>query len=321
MLVSRRTRCRVLLALGASVVAVAAAGAGTAAAAPVPCSVVKVKGGPPTFKCKFWPAGDGKSSGTPVLMANGARSGFLRPGANTVFCQRSGGTLGSGSAYNKNWAYVQAANGRWGWANAVHAKGGANDAPFGGGVPLACGPTVGSPPGRTAGFSVDWRFNATLYYMHSEMTRHAVSEVVNSIDDLPVLDVNRYALWYALVRPGGPWDHKPILTSMFRLSGDGFYMDVPGTGMSVYYDIWSNIHYAYVGKYAGFSTAELLTGQNIPVVSGRQSRADDAAVLLGVHLFDRYRGSALTPARIQTAIAGALNVLDELDPASVRPSK
>ena len=61
------------------------------------------------------------------------------------------------------------------------------------------------------------------------------------------------SLFAMKVRPGGPWDHKPHIGSnwgYWRRIGEYKY----------YYDIWSNIHFGYVGTAAGFSESVLLDG-------------------------------------------------------------
>lgn len=69
-------------------------------------------------------------------------------------------------------------------------------------------------------------------------------------------------LWAEKVRVEGDWDHKPIIANRFtyrvqshqtqerHILGDYTY----------YYDIWSNIHFGYVGMAAGFTESELLDG-------------------------------------------------------------
>lgn len=62
--------------------------------------------------------------------------------------------------------------------------------------------------------------------------------------------------WYL---PGSPkWDHKPRLNPIWgafnRLGNQPYYL---------YYDIWSNMHYGYVGKQLGFTKKELLDGSGL----------------------------------------------------------
>lgn len=106
-------------------------------------------------------------------------------------------------------------------------------------------------------------------------------------------------LWAERVGQGRPWDHKPILRRRF-----GKVWHQLGRDYEFFYDIWSNIHYGYVGCAAGFSTAVLLGGagleqgvsdlvrgqlpQQRPGVRGLRSfddASDQEAILIGVRLF------------------------------------
>ena len=70
-----------------------------------------------------------------------------------------------------------------------------------------------------------------------------------------------YALWADIVGPGQPWDHKPHLQRMLGADfNDGWnkYGE-----FDYFYDIWSNIHYGYVGVALGFSAAEMINGAGL----------------------------------------------------------
>lgn len=333
---SRRT-VRMLLTLGATAIGLSTAGSATAAAAaPVPCTPAGAINGLPKFNCQFYPAGNGISGGTPVVAANGARVGFLRQGTNFVLCQRVGGTVRAGRNFNNNWAYTQADNLRFGWVNAVYGKGGENNGAFRG-VPVGCNPSAGNPPGDATTAPVhdprpaDQRFSAAVRYIHGEIQTNARSRIVRRIRALNVGVIVSPApakaaaglLWRKQVKPNGPWDHKPLLKRKFNMrSEDDFFMDVPGTASRVYYDIWSNIHYGYVGRVAGFTATELIVAQNLPG-TGEHSKADDLKVKLGIWLHKQYpRLRDLTEARIQRMIVAYLPRLQALDPVwSVRPRR
>jgi len=62
-------------------------------------------------------------------------------------------------------------------------------------------------------------------------------------------------IWKSMVNYGKPWDHKPILKKKF---GDWSHDGV--TGKDYFFDIWSNIHYGYVGRSVGFSMWTLKSG-------------------------------------------------------------
>lgn len=63
-----------------------------------------------------------------------------------------------------------------------------------------------------------------------------------------------FALWTERVGQNRPWDHKPKLKNEF-----GDYWHKQGN-YDYYYDIWSNIHYGYIGIIAGLSESILLDG-------------------------------------------------------------
>ncbi|WP_263145646.1 polymorphic toxin type 44 domain-containing protein [Pseudomonas alcaligenes] len=72
-----------------------------------------------------------------------------------------------------------------------------------------------------------------------------------------------YGLWAERVGPGRPWDHKPILEAKLSAAGTFNHGWHKYGGYDYFYDIWSNIHYGYVGRAAGFSTAELINGAGL----------------------------------------------------------
>ena len=114
-------------------------------------------------------------------------------------------------------------------------------------------------------------------------------------------------LWSLKVYEGGPWDHKGSIASRFhdRVAGGPQHWHLYGSTL-YYYDVWSNLHYGYVGAAAGFSDAVLLDGAGLeqigstlrrlrkpekaPDVSGLRAwddASDRAAVTLGIDLFRR----------------------------------
>ncbi|MBX8497282.1 polymorphic toxin type 44 domain-containing protein [Pseudomonas cichorii] len=63
------------------------------------------------------------------------------------------------------------------------------------------------------------------------------------------------ALFTERVGQDRPWDHKPILAAKYN----GVVYHKQGN-YDYYYDIWSNIHYGYVGRAGGLSESVLLDG-------------------------------------------------------------
>ncbi|OLF53103.1 polymorphic toxin type 44 domain-containing protein [Pseudomonas chlororaphis] len=67
-----------------------------------------------------------------------------------------------------------------------------------------------------------------------------------------------FTIWTERVGQGRPWDHKPILQKLF-----GEYPWHKQGAYEYFYDIWSNIHYGYVGVAGGFSESVLLDGAGV----------------------------------------------------------
>ncbi len=150
------------------------------------------------------------------------------------------------------------------------------------------------------------RFDRTLSYMHMEMVTN-----INEVDSIRLLNkmgclsreakAAALAAWALKVRPGGDWDHKPKLSIMLEFNNEKpRTFPIPGDDEHEYnYDIWSNIHYGYVGKKAGFNSLELRGGA---IVADRQYvPADDLSVRIGIELWEEY-GPNLTPEQLHQAI-------------------
>ncbi|PWY40445.1 polymorphic toxin type 44 domain-containing protein [Pseudomonas sp. RW409] len=67
-----------------------------------------------------------------------------------------------------------------------------------------------------------------------------------------------FAIWTERVGQNRPWDHKPILQKLF-----GEYPWHKQGAYEYFYDIWSNIHYGYVGVAGGLSESVLLDGAGV----------------------------------------------------------
>ncbi len=113
--------------------------------------------------------------------------------------------------------------------------------------------------------------------------------------------------WALLVRQDGPWDHKPHIRGTYNARAPGSEQVWHRLGGELYYyDIWSNIHYGYVGAACGFSESALLDGAGTEQIvsdvlrggwprasgtSGGMRRYDDpsdrAAITIGISLWQR----------------------------------
>lgn len=96
--------------------------------------------------------------------------------------------------------------------------------------------------------------------------------------------------WGLNVRQNGIWDHKPIIARRFhpRNPGGPQHWHQYNTTL-YYYDVWSNVHYGYVGKAAGFSDAVLLDGAGLEQIGStllRLSRPQRDATASGLRAWD-----------------------------------
>lgn len=74
------------------------------------------------------------------------------------------------------------------------------------------------------------------------------------------------ALWAERVGQNRPWDHKVTIGQQF-----GGTWQKHGQ-VDYFYDIWSNIHYGYVGRFAGLSEAVLLDGAGLEQIASDSIR-------------------------------------------------
>lgn len=110
-----------------------------------------------------------------------------------------------------------------------------------------------------------------------------------------------FSQFNAMVRYGGSWDHKKELSSSFGL----WFLDA-AKGLLYNHDIWSNIHYGWIGRAAGFSAEMLLDAAGIAqaikqkkqkqaamaILSNSGKQLDDpddqVAIYIGIGLWERH---------------------------------
>jgi hypothetical protein len=174
------------------------------------------------------------------------------------------------------------------------------------------------------------RFDTALAFMYDEMITNANSNTVSYINALleqaenpaplgensgnPVLVA--LEMWALKVRPGGEWDHKPILDEMLGLGRDGdYYFPFRGNdNQEFYYDIWSNVHFGYVGSAAGFDAETLQQGaQAFDGIAGRTDDFDVLTVQIGIDLWNEY-GTSLTPEILQQEILTRIEAYVQANP-------
>lgn len=134
--------------------------------------------------------------------------------------------------------------------------------------------------------------------------------------------IEAMAIWTMMVRQDGPWDHKPIIRKKFSNFAvkNRPLSNKPNATLSqshyhkykkhdYFYDVWSNIHYGYVGIACGFGESILLDGAGLEqmgtnILSGKKAErtgkpqtgklrdydniADRETILLGIKLFKTF---------------------------------
>ncbi len=169
-------------------------------------------------------------------------------------------------------------------------------------------------------------FTGAQSFIFDEMMRNKDSATVAKIRELlasgnPLDRAKAMALWAGKVGPHMAWDHKPILEKRLGLDGQNdFYLKDPNGKRQVYYDIWSNIHYGYVGRAAGFDRSDLDQGAQVPIIAGKTDPGDIYTVKVGMDIYDKY-GPNITEQQFRQEVEKALDEMerkkigDKLKPA------
>ena len=121
------------------------------------------------------------------------------------------------------------------------------------------------------------------------------------------------AAWFAKVAPTMEWDHKSKLTERYDLeSVDDFYFKDPDGDKEVYYDLYSNVHYGYVGRAAGFDRDTLIEGASTaePALVGEDDEGDQITMRIGMDLYDKY-GEDMTQEQLHQGIEQAMREMEK----------
>jgi uncharacterized Zn-binding protein involved in type VI secretion len=131
------------------------------------------------------------------------------------------------------------------------------------------------------------------------------------------------ALWAKMVGQDRPWDHKPKLKALFNNVVWHKYGKY-----AYFFDIWSNVHYGYIGIACGFSEDWLFDGAGLEQIASdtlrkindwqekpgpRRSEGveglrawddlpDRISIFLGIKLYRKYPRGGLTPVTIMNEI-------------------
>lgn len=176
-------------------------------------------------------------------------------------------------------------------------------------------------------------YEQVMKYMWSEISTNRDSEIVQRILALNTSGktgdgMRAFKEWFdqvhgkvtvpwtnVKVMDPAPWDHKPKLDKLMGMADkNNYYLRLPWTKNgdeydAVFYDIFSNIHYGYVGRMAGFDEQTLVNGGNAPVPGvGADDFGDEISTRIGAQMFDRY-GPSMTEQQFQTGVYAAIQQL------------
>jgi RHS repeat-associated protein len=166
-------------------------------------------------------------------------------------------------------------------------------------------------------------FNAVAYTL-SEMRRNSRSNEVKQMQFLNRGEPLAYKLaamrvWIDKVNYTHVWDHKPKVQDLTGNFGRAS-PDWQEVGSEQYrFDTWSNIHYGYVGKAAGFDTDTLLSGASMAQAKNEIVRnhhlppyyphgnllqdfdppEDRSTILLGARLWETFGAKGIDPTEEQ----------------------
>lgn len=94
-----------------------------------------------------------------------------------------------------------------------------------------------------------WGWAAVSTFVPIYITANTVSDKISG-------RIQAYQKWKGLVAAKKRWDHKEKIK---KLQGGDWACDRT-TQLKFMYDIWSNVHYGFVGRYVGFTAFELING-------------------------------------------------------------
>lgn len=123
-----------------------------------------------------------------------------------------------------------------------------------------------------------------------------------------IMTIEALAIWTERVFAGRPWDHKTHIPNLFRhvavhrkeyskksnkiVEFRSYYHKY--NKHDYFYDVWSNIHYGYVGLSVGFDEKVLLRGAaSAQFIDSRGSNLEDAidditAIKIGFRLYTKF---------------------------------
>lgn len=92
-------------------------------------------------------------------------------------------------------------------------------------------------------------------------------------------------------KSGGPWGHKPLIDALIErqagkpVTKSDRYLRIPGHKERIDRDIWSNIHYGYVGK---LTIGTPINDLGDAVFGGVNDPGDRLSIKIGYELADKF---------------------------------
>ena len=221
-------------------------------------------------------------------------------------------------------------------ANGTNHKAGEGTSSSGGPGPNASPGPSASSGGRTE--SQFARYTAMRNFIFKEMFKMMNSAQFKEIlaeNNAPLWQyfignpsANALLLWAYMVGPTRPWDFKrEILNELSRMPRqDGELPEYTrfdkDPNVQLYFNIWANISYGYVGRAAGFSADELQGGAEFNAgFSQTNTGGNYVGRQIGIDLYDQYKPNQLTPQDIDNEIATNLPALKPYAEVQPFPSK
>jgi len=138
-----------------------------------------------------------------------------------------------------------------------------------------------------------------------------------SITGAPGDEAVAFGEWAKMIGNGSPWDFKTAIWNLMNTVPDANaapgYSEIPSRpNLQVYFNIWANISYGYVGREAGFSTRELQAGAEVnamdPLNDNTNTMGNWVGRKIGIDMYADHP-NGLTPADIDQEIDSHLSEL------------
>jgi hypothetical protein len=165
------------------------------------------------------------------------------------------------------------------------------------------------------------RYDATVAFIFQRMVADRVDGAggVGMWSDCPIFfqwcqpfNLKVLAAWALRVQPHGTWDYKDDLAANIG-RGTRYWTPIPGDPAPerLSYDVWTNIHYGYVGRAHKIPADILHAGAE--QFGGSRSVTDWVSNEIGIQLWNQHR-DALTQQQLARAVLSRMRTFRN-DPA------